>query len=237
MVLTGVVAVSLWWGFVREAAPLDAQGTRVELDFTRLPDGPVPTEFDGGEPAVVVATPEDPGTQPVIVGGSMTYQPTTEALSAGYYCSPDLGAPVRSMGVQFTFRPGAGTQGALAMVVSRGVEATVPPMIQPLPVHFVLTPVNWNISVSRADDAPLEIIAAGDLPQPLLEDGVTSYEASLTIDGADVTVDLPGVHRTVSDPRVSEWRGNYATFELFSNNGLTDSIASISKIWASAAQD
>src|SRR5690242_18533779 len=40
LVLAIVVAVTLWWGFVRENAPLAPQGIRVEADFTAMRDGP-----------------------------------------------------------------------------------------------------------------------------------------------------------------------------------------------------
>ena len=72
---------------------------------------------------------------------------------------------------------------------------------------------------------------------PLHEDGRTAYEARVTIDGAQVTVDLPGTHKTISDPRFSEWQGSFATFELYSNNGATDSIGAFEKIWATGNKD
>ena len=106
-----------------------------------------------------------------------------------------------------------------------------------LSIHFVVTPINWNISVSRTDNAPLEVVAADSFPQPLRRDGETVYEAHLTIDGDQVTVDLPQTHRIVIDPRFSEWQGSFVTFELFSNHGATDSIGAFEKIWATGKRD
>jgi hypothetical protein len=117
--------------------------------------------------------------------------------------------------------------------VSRGVNKHFPPLMRPLPIHFVVTPINWYIAVARDDGSPLKIVAADFLPHPLREDGQTAYEARLTIDGADITVDLPGTHQRVSDPRFSEWQGSFVTFELWSNHGATDSIGAFEKIWAS----
>jgi hypothetical protein len=236
VLLAVVVTGALWWGFVRGRAPAAAQGITVEATFAGKPNGPAPERFDGGEPARVSGTPNDPGARPRILNGRLTYQPTSEDIAAGFFSTPDLGAPVRSLGARFAFRPGGGTKGAVALVVSRGVDSDFPPTIRPLPVHFVLTPVNWNVSVTHSEGDPLDVIAAGDFPEPLAEDGTTAYEARLTVSGSELTLDLPqNVHRTVSDPRISEWQGSFANFELFANHGLTDSLAALEKVWASAA--
>jgi hypothetical protein len=236
LVLAAVVAVALWWGFLREHAPMAARGIRVSADFAALPNGPAPDSFAGGQAATVV-TSSDPLK---VQDGRLTYQPTT-AGSAAFFSTPDLGSSVKNMGARFVFRSsggaGPGTQGAIALVVSRGIENRVPPMINPLAVQLVVTPINWNISVLRSDNATLDVVAADFFPQPLREDGVTSYEARVTIDGAQVTLDLPGTHRIVSDPRFSEWQGSFATFELYSDHGTTDSIGAFQKIWASGNKD
>ncbi len=238
VVLAVVVTGALWWGFVRGRDPVAAQGISVVATFVGKPDGPAPKRFDGGEPARVASTPNDPGARPRILDGRLTYQPTGEETAAGFFSSPDLGAPVRSMGARFVFRPSGGTKGAVALLVSRGVDSDFPPTIRPLPVHFVLTPANWNVSVTHSAGDPLDVIAAGDFPEPLAEDGSTAYEVRLTINGSELTLDLPQkVHRTISDPRISEWQGSYASFELFANHGLTDSLPALEKVWASAGEE
>jgi hypothetical protein len=231
LVLAATVAVALWWGFLREHAPM-APGIRVQADFTAMPNGPAPDHFDGGQPAIVLADPDDPGDQLRIQHGRLTYQPTTQGTAAAYFSSPDLGSSVKSMGARFVFRPGSGTRGAITLVVSRGIDKRIPPIIRPLPIQFVVTPINWYIAVARTDGAPLAVVAADFFQHPLHEDGQTPYEARLTIDGAQVTVDLPGTHQRVSDPRFSEWQGSFVTFELWSNHGATDSIGAFEKIWA-----
>jgi hypothetical protein len=237
LAMSVVVAVALWWGFLRENAPMRAPGIRVEVDFAHLPDGPAPDHFDGGQRATVLASPDNPRDRFRIVHGRLTYQPTTQGTAAAYFSSPDLGASVKGIGARFVFRPGSGTQGAITLVLSRGIEKRDPPMIRPLPVNFVVTPINWYIGVARSDGAPLEVVAASNFSQPLREDGRTAYEARLTIDGAQVTVDLPGTHIRVSDPRFSEWQGSFATFELYSNHGATDSIGAFEKLWATGSRD
>ncbi|UQX12190.1 hypothetical protein [Candidatus Mycobacterium methanotrophicum] len=231
------MAVTLWWGFLRENAPMGARGIRVQADFTAMPDGPAPDHFDGGQPASVLASPDDPGDQLRIQHGRLTYQPTTRGTATAYFSSPDLGSPVKSMGARFVFRSGSGTGGAIGLAVSRGIGKRAPPVVGAVPIYFVVTPINWNISVSRTENAPLEVVAADSFPRPLRQDGNTVYEARLTIDGAQVTVDLPGIHKHVSDPRFSEWQGSYATFDLFSNHGATDPIGAFEKIWAAGNRD
>lgn len=63
-------------------------------------------------------------------------------------------------------------------------------------------------------------------------------EARLTTHGAQVPVGLPGgTDKTASDPRFSDWRGSFATFELYSNHEATDSIGAFEKIWATGDKD
>jgi hypothetical protein len=237
LALAVVVAVALWWGFLRENAPMGAQGIRVQADFTAMPDGPAPNHFDSGQPAAILVSPDDSGDQLRIQHGRLTYQPTTQGTAAAFFSSPDLGSSVKGMGARFVFRPGSGTPGAIGLVVSRGIEKRFPPTTGAVPIYIVVTPINWNISLSRTDNAPVEVVAADKFPQPLREDGQTVYEARVTIDGAQATVDLPGIHRVVTDPRFSEWQGSFATFELFSNHGATDSIGAFEKIWATGRKD
>jgi len=237
LVLAVLVAVALWWGFLREHTPMGASGIRVQADFTTVPNGPAPDHFDGGQPATVLASPDDPDDQLRIQNGRLTYLRTTQGTGVAFFSSPDLGSSVKGMGARFVFRHGSGTQGAITLVVSRGIDKHIPPMISPVSIYFVVTPINWNISVSRTDNAPLDVVATGDLQQPLRDDGQTPYEARLMIDGAQVTVDLPGTHQIVTDPRFSEWRGSFATFELFSSQGSTDSIGAFEKIWATGNKD
>jgi hypothetical protein len=232
LMLAVIVGVALWWGFVRENAPMGAAGIRVQADFTAMPDGPAPDHFDGGQPATMVANPDDPGDQLRIQHGRLSYQPTTQGTAAAFFSSPDLGSSVKDMGARFVFRPGSGTPGAIGFAVSRGIKKRFPPVTGSVSIHFVVTPINWNISVERTDNAPVQVIVADSFPQPLREDGQTVYKAHLTIDGAQVTVDLPGTHRIVTDPRFSEWEGTFATFELYSNHGATDSIGAFDEIWA-----
>jgi hypothetical protein len=233
LVLVAIVAVTLWWGLLRDNAPLGGPlGIGVQADFTAMPNGPAPDHFDDGRPATVLASSDDPGDKLRIQHGRLTFQPTTQGAASAYFSSPDLGSSVKSIGARFVFRPGSGTPGAITLVVSRGIDKRIPPYITPQPIQFVVTPTNWYLAVLRSSTARLDIVAANSFRQPLREDGQTPYEARLTIDGAQVTVDLPGTQQRVSDPRISEWQGSFVTFELWSNHGATDSIGAFEKVWA-----
>ena len=70
---------------------------------------------------------------------------------------------------------------------------------------------------------------------PLTVDGATTYQASMSIDGSRATINLPdGSRRNLNDARISQWRGNYATFGVYSNSGLNDSVGAFEAIWATS---
>ena len=102
LVLAVIVAVTLWWGFVREGAPTAPPGIRVQADFTVVPNGPAPDHFDGGQPATVLASPDDPDDQLRIQHGGLTYRRTTQGTAVAFFSSPDLGSSVKSMGARAT---------------------------------------------------------------------------------------------------------------------------------------
>ena len=108
LMLAVIVGAALWWGFLRENAPMGAQGIRVQADFTAMPDGPAPDYFDGGQPATVLVSPDERGDQLRIQHGRLSYQPTTQGTAAAFFSSPDLGSSVEGMGARFVFRPVSG---------------------------------------------------------------------------------------------------------------------------------
>jgi hypothetical protein len=230
--LTAALAFALWWGFLRDSHP-DAAGIHVSLDFTGVTDGPPPSRFDTGQIAASSKSPTDPGSNFMVRNGRLTYRPTTNKVSAAYFSTPDMGAPVTSLGASWVFSPGDGTFGAIALLVSRGTQDPMPPIVPPVAVHFVATAVNWNLSVGQNEARPLETVATGDFAEPLKEDNATSYSVSIYLDGEKATINLPdGGKQIVKDPRISEWQGNFATFEVYSNYGLSDSIGGFEQVWA-----
>lgn len=238
LLATCLVAAAVYWAFLRNDAP-QASGVRAELDVARIENGPAPTNFDTGQPASVSHTRDDPGSNLVVRDGKLTFNPTKDGVAAAYFGTPDMSAPITGMGARWVFVPRADTSaGSVSMIVAHGEDSARAAVVPPVPVQFVVTPINWNLSIKRDNASPLEPIAAGSFTTPLAVDGSTAYEASVAIDGSVVTVNLPdGDRRTVNDARVAQWRGNYASFGLYSNNGLRDSVGGFVKVWASSARE
>ncbi|MGW0036391.1 hypothetical protein [Gordonia sp. NPDC003376] len=239
VVATLVVAVAMWWGFLREDEERVPNGMRIESSFAGLPSGAVPTVFDTGQPAMNSNMAVPVGDRLQVINGTLTFDPTSSGAVAGYLSTPNMGNPVTAIGAEWTFRPGDAAPtgegaGAVALVVSRNVQKGIPQVVPPFALHLVVTPVNWNIAVKQESWAgELQVIDRGVFAKRLSEDGKGTNRMSVQIDGSRITLHLPdGNRRIVDDPRISQWRGRFATFELYSNHGTTDSRGAFRKVWA-----
>lgn len=234
VLVTALAGVALFWGFSRNSDTAETGGMWVASAFASTPNGPMPARFDTGQQTRVSSTSADPGATFRVENGCATFAPQSQGRAAAYLTTPDMGRPVHSLGADITFTRQGSTPGAAALVVSDNYDSNAfPPILPPFPVHFVVTPVNWNVSVQKNTGSVLETIGAGSLSSPLRQDGSQSISVRLTIVGGQVTVDLStGVHQVIKDPRISEWAGNFATFESFANFGQTDSAACFQKVWA-----
>src|SRR5215207_7884082 len=204
LLATCVVAATLYFVFLRNENP-SIYESRVELDVSRLENGPPPSHFDTGQPAAISRDPDDPGANFVIRDGKLTISPTNTGPAAAYYSSPDLGGPIAGIGASWVFTPEGKGNDAVGLVVSQKLSPdSYPPIAAPIPNHFLVTPVNWNLSVQRSRGEKLEVVVAGEFADPLTVDGTTAHEASLSIDAGRVTVSLPdGTERIVNDPRIA----------------------------------
>lgn len=241
-----VAAGTLGWAIQRHQAPPPEPGTAIRLDVRGVPDGPVPAEFAPGVATMVSpADDDDPGTRMRVDDGLLTFRPTSSDAAAAYLSTPNLGAPVDQIGARFTFlaseKPSSsqrpeldGDAGSIALVVSAATENRVPQVIPPLPIHLVVTPVNWNLAVhDKGATDPLQVIAAGEFAERLVQDGSQLYDVQVSIDGPTATISLPdGKTTSVTDSRISAWRANYATFELYSVHGGTASRGAFQAVWA-----
>jgi hypothetical protein len=229
------VAAALYWGVIRDDGP-HSGSARVELNVSRLENGPAPTHFDTGQPALISSVPDDPGATLVVDSHKLTFAPGKPGEAAAFYGSPDMEGPITGLGLRWVFQPRADlSAGAVSLVVAHGSLATPPALVPPFPLQIVLTPINWNLSVKKDYATLPEPIAAGNFDPPLAVDGVTSFEATVSIDGSVVTLNLPGgTKRVVNDARVAQWQGNYAAFGLYVNNAQSDSIGGLEKMWATS---
>jgi hypothetical protein len=208
-------------------APIVGQA---RLIFRDLRDGPAPSNFGGG-PALVTADPAfDAPSELRVVGGKLTNDPTVPGRAAGYYTSADLGAPVTTIGARWTFTPRGGTPGAMALVVSQTA------LHPPFSIHLVITPDSWSMGVwppITGDSPGLQVLDWQRFEVPLRQDGVQIHEAAVEIRGGKADIKLPdGQHRVVTDGRIADWAGSFATFEAYADHGLTDSRVGFTKIWA-----
>jgi hypothetical protein len=105
-------------------------------------------------------------------------------------------------------------------------------------MHLVVTPTFWSLGVWPPDEVgpnELQIVAWEPLPVPLAQDGVQIYETRVRVDGPNVEMLLPNrQRRVITDNRFQEWAGTVASFESYSDSGLTDSRAAFTEIWCAS---
>jgi hypothetical protein len=83
----------------------------------------------------------------------------------------------------------------------------------------------------------LQELLSQPFPVPLDQDGARVYESQVEINGERADIELPdGQHQIVIDPRIADWAGSFATFEAYSDNGLTDSRVGFTEIWAQSSR-
>jgi hypothetical protein len=222
----------------KRVEPIESKSTvpalsSTSLNFAGVPDGDAPLDFG---PGVATISPDfifdDPGAKFRIVDGKLTVEPTQARQTASYYSTPDLGSPVTKIGARWTYNPRGGTKdAAMGLLVSNKIVRP------PFPIHLAITPYKWAYGVWPPMDGEkvpeLDNLAEGEFDPPLKEDGTTVYEAEVTLDGDRALISLPdGQRPTVRDKRIAEWAGNFATFEAWAKNGVTDSAVAFTEIWA-----
>jgi hypothetical protein len=211
-------------------SPANASAAEARLNFQVLPDGPAPAIFGPGPAVLTVNPPDNHQTELRIVGGKLTNDSTVPGRAAGYYTSADLGGPITSIGARWTFTQRGGTPGSMALLISKKGPS------RPFPVHLVITPNRWIFGVWPPDGAEpgaLQTLQEQYFPEPLSQDGTQVYETRVQITGARADIDLPdGEHQVLVDDRIAQWAGSFATFEAYSDIGLTDSRVGFTEIWA-----
>lgn len=215
-------------------SPANASVVEARLNFQILPNGPAPAVFGPGPAVLTVNPPDNRPTELRVVGGKLTNDSTVPGRAAGYYTSASLGGPITGIGARWTFTPRGGTPGAMALLISQHA------LRRPFPMHLVITPNRWIFGVWAPNGAvpdTLQTLREEYFPVPLAEDGTQVYETSVEISCAQADIELPdGEHQVVIDPRIAEWAGSFATFEAYSDNGVTDSRVGFTEIWAKSAQ-
>ena len=219
------------------SAPPFANGANLYSDFASLSDGPAPLTFDSGQPASVAPV-LDPSMQLRVLDGKLTYSPASAGPAAGYFRTPDLGRPIRRIGMEWTVAPGAAGPGIAAMGITSAPMDAIRPDNSPMALHLIVQRDGWGYSVSPGTlpgDPQLITLRSGTFEPKLLEDGTTVYRTEVRIDGPHAILSLPnGTDMTVSDSRIAAWAGRFGFFEVFSESGSTDGTVGLVRVWAEA---
>ncbi len=231
LVFALLMAVSVMLASVACSRSDSTDSGEARIVFAGMPDGQAPQIFGDGATVVNTDPANDTSSKLRVVEGKLTNSPAINAESAGLYTSGSLGGPVTNIGARWTFTPHAGTSdSAVVLVVSQsGVH-------HPIPMHLVIGPTQWSLGIYAPDtdgSAPRETLAWGIFDPPLRQASQNVLEAQAWLAGARVELQLPdGTRRVVNDPRVAQWPGNFATFEAYYKNGLTDARIGFTEIWA-----
>lgn len=218
------------------AAPVTENQFLLHSDFSAIPDGPLPANFDSGQQATLAPV-ADPSWRLFVQSGRLTFAPTTEGPAAGYVRTPDLGRPISRMGMEWVTEPGpGGGPGVAAMGVGGEQVDPTDSNGAPLSMHFLARRDIWNFSVSPGPfngDPRLITIAAGGFDPPLAEDGTTLHRVDIAVNGPDVELTLPdGTVTRFSDQRIAAWAGRFGFFEVFSESGPSDGRVGLVRVWA-----
>jgi hypothetical protein len=107
-------------------------------------------------------------------------------------------------------------------------------------VHLVITPNFWSFGVWPSDGmvpGELHTLQCQRFRVPLKQDGTRVYETQVEIDRERAHIELPhGQRWIVRDQRIADWAGSFATFEAYSDHGLTDSRVGFTEIWAQSSR-
>ena len=105
------------------------------------------------------------------------------------------------------------------------------------PIHLSVGQNKWGFGIWPPLDGEkipdLILLDGGTFDPPLKDDGTTIYETEVLLDGDQATIRLPdGSRSVVKDKRITEWAANYATFEAFAKDALTDAVVGFTEIWS-----
>ena len=184
-----------------------------------------------------------PGSTLEIINGSLTNTATNDGTAAGY-AEINMGSPVTRVGARFVLQPG-GTKGTDPFDFG-GIEIGVwkePisenfPTIPNSPCHLVIYPEYWNYGVWDRDGAGmLQQLKTVYFKKPLATDGSTIHEVDVYFEGETAHVRMPdGTLTKITDPRISERKGNYAQWEIYQQNASRHTKAAFTEVWAETAE-
>lgn len=202
--------------------------TAIYDQYFGKPDGPLGTTDSG---KIDTASNNGvTGAALTIVGEALTNTATSGAPAG--YIDCDLGAPVRSLGVEFTFGPGSTYNGVVALLVWKSSVSTAGGVAPDSPCHFYITPEGWGYQYVNASGT-FTAIRVGQFATRLETDGTTVHRVEIFMEDETAVVTLPsGEIAEFSDPHIASLAANFAGWEILQSDASTDTRPAIISRWA-----
>lgn len=190
----------------------------------------MPSAADTGQPFGTVETGKNESVLSA-AEGLLRHGAATDNNAASYL-EADLGKPVEKIGAEAVFfHPGGGQIALVAWEdsIAAARNKDNPDRVPNGGIHFVASPTGWHLGVYDTNKGE-RIVAQG--PITVHSDGVTPNKFEITRKGSMVWITLPdGSTSTATDPKIGQWSGRWATWELYENTpGLVP--AAFSSVWA-----
>ncbi|WP_370064525.1 hypothetical protein [Mycobacterium sp. MAA66] len=197
-----------------------ARDVTIQLNFAALPDGRIPDHL--GNVALSTVEAGRSLTPMQVLDGQLRHGAPTDSDASSEMVA-ELPQPVTQIGATIIFPPYSGSV-ALAAWDSQPFPDAKPDA----GIHMVVGPDRWEMSVWDAN-AGRDVLAGGNYPAG--KPG-TAQSFQVVRNGDTAVLTTPdGKQHSVTDPRVGQWTGSSATWELYETQpGLTP--ASISALWA-----
>jgi hypothetical protein len=197
--------------------------------FEGKANGAPPLLFDTGQ---VASWAPSPAVSPDIQNG---YLGAVGTSGASYYRTTNaLGATVTEIGGRFTFTPGSATRtanGSAVLGISDGPMSITGGITVNMSCHALFYKEGWSYGVWTSGVGFVVLTGATYLV-PLVDDGLTEYEAYVQISGSTATIYSPDGNKTsVTDSRINTYAGQYVFFETY-RPAATDDHDRFSHIWA-----
>ncbi|MCU1648152.1 MAG: hypothetical protein JWN03_8427 [Nocardia sp.] len=213
-------------GFSRGLGPVPSDvGAPLTVDFSSLPDGPIPAKVDGHAFRAAAIT---SAAMPILAAGRLVHGRSSTDNFAGYV-ETLLRSPVQRLGATVRFVDGGGSI-ALTIWQNSLVDSLVGNHGMPnAGVQFIVSVDHWQLAVW--DTVAGHNIVLADEPYAAKPFG-TPVSFEITRKGDTVTVHLPGgAQRMVTDPRITSWSGMSACWELYEFHADQEPAA-ITALWA-----
>lgn len=210
--------------------PPSGEGSRVSIDVSKAGSQLATL---GGFPFAQAETQRN-ATPMVSSGGELRHGAPTTTNAVSYLQLQNQPTPVTRIGATMTFSDTRSGSVALvawqqSLVNSIRAGRLVGSSIPNAGIHFAADISGWHLGVWDGAASREVVILRGNYGATA---GVpVSYQVDRAGSTATIT-DPDGVKSSITDPRIGEWTGQWATWELYENNAQ-QTPATLSKLWVS----